>query len=923
MKSQPGGGRGSGSRAQMLVALGLDVTYERGLGSSLNYRGGERPVWDFLGGYGATFFGHNHPALSSTMIEFLSGFGVIQAQASIRGASDDLCEKLAERLHMTLGLRYRVILASTGAEAVEIAAKHADFAYAAKRDRLAEWTRAAPPAHSPIDWTPGARHLLDELHLWSGATTLESIEEHNHRVLVTPPVHVAVLGSFHGMTARALELTHDPDGRFGPRVSPSRVRFVESSRTGALHELLADLTQPLLRLRERGGAFDVESIDCTCAAAFFMEPIQGEGGIHPVARETAQAWEKACTERNIPLIADEIQSGMGRTGSFLYAEQLGVTPNYVLLGKSLGGGLSKISAIAIRREEYLDVFSMQHGSTFAEDDLSSRVALRALELLDSENALAIAADKGARLQQALTALAERHPTVVGEVRGAGLMLGLEWKPLDFNRSPALRFLQRYGWLGYAVSGYLLKAHGVRVAPAISQGSTMRLEPAYSVPEEAICRLLDGLEELCTLLEHEDAAGILGPCIGAPPPAPRGQPSPPLISRSPSTASHVGFIGHFIDPDGVALWDPSFSRLSAGACRSYLDQIRPFAEPLLCHRDHVRSVTGAATTLSFIGIPVTSQQCYDALRTGERKELRDLIQRAVDLASSEGCSVIGLGGYCSILTRNGKDLRPNCVALTTGSGYTVGAGLMAMQQAAWSHGIDWSRSRAAVIGATGNIGSVLASLLAQGVSSIVLIGRPGSADALRSAAGKLLCTIRRDAPDSPIAQALRTQCFDGLHVSTSTGWAAAYCRAKCELGDEIPIDVGTDLSLCRDAQLIGAASNHPDSILLPHHLGEQSTVVIDLAVPGDVHDSVIRERPNARVIRGGVIRTPCDPHWSVPGIPLERGEMFACMTETVLMGLERERSHGSFGGLSPERVLQTLAMARKHGFTDIRTRTEST
>jgi predicted amino acid dehydrogenase len=724
------------------------------------------------------------------------------------------------------------------------------------------------------------------------------------------------------MTTRALELTHDPDGRFGPRASSSRVQFVESCRASALRELLADLTQPLLRLRERRGAWDIESIDWTCVAAFFMEPIQGEGGIHPIARETAQEWQEVCAARNVPLIADEIQSGMGRTGTFLYTEQLGVQPDYVLLGKSLGGGLSKISAIAIRRGEYRDIFSLQHGSTFAEDDLSSRVALCALELLDTENALAAAADKGKRLHRALTALAERHSTVVREVRGSGLMLGLEWQPLEFNRSHALRFLQHYGWLGYALAGYLLKAHGVRVAPAISQGNTMRMEPAYSVPEEAIAGLLDGLEELCTLLEREDAAGILAPCIGAAPPAARGQPSPSLIRRSPSTTSHVGFIGHFIDPDGVALWDPSFSRLDASACRSFLDQIRPFAEPLLCHRDRVRSVTGEATTLSFIGIPVTSQQCYDALRTSERKEFRDLIQRAVDLASREGCSVIGLGGYCSILTRNGKDLRPNGIALTTGSGYTVGAGLMAMQQAARSHGISWGRTRAAVIGATGNIGSVLASLLAQSVSSIVLLGRPASVEELRAVAGKILSTIGRDAPSSPIGQTLRARGIGGFDVTSSAESAAAFCRVKCELGDELPIDVGTDLSSCRDAQLIGAASNHPESILLPQHLGEQPTIVIDLAVPGDVHGSVIRERPNARVIRGGVIRTPCDPDWSVPGIPLERGEMFACMTETVLMGLERVESHGSFGSLSTDRVLQTLAMAHKHGFTDIRTRTES-
>lgn len=907
------------ARLQALRALGLDVTYERGAGSSLYEAGDPRPVWDFLGGYGSTFFGHNHPALTDALTGFVRHSGVVHAQASRRRASAALCEALAERLHAAVGVEYRVMLASTGAEAVEAAARHAELADVARRDRLLQSITSGLSPRADMSGTREALDLLARLGIASTDDVLSAIQDNNRRELAAPLRYVALRGSFHGMTARALELTHDPSERFGPRASPTSVQFIDPTRGDALRELLDGLTRSLLRVRTTGNRVDVERISWTPVAAFFMEPVQGEGGIHPIAADVARAWRAECATRGIPLIADEIQSGMGRTGSFLYCQQLGIQPDYVLLGKSLGGGLAKISAVAIGCDQYLGDFSLQHASTFADDDLSSSVALRTLELLDSESAMAVASEKGRRLHRELTALAAHYPTVIKDVRGCGLMLGIELHDLPFDRSLALRLLRQDGWLGYALSAYLLHAHRVRVAPALSRGMTLRLEPAHAVPDEAIGALMHGLERVCVLLEDQDAAGILGPSLGSTV-RPQEKPSRPIVHEHPPVGSHVGFIGHFIDPSGVALWDASFRRLGPHACSEFLERIHPFAEPVLCHRERVRSVTGDVTTLSFVGIPITSQHCYDALRTNHRHALRDLVQRAVDFAAEEGCSIVGLGGYCSILTRNGKELRTNGVAVTTGSGYTVGAGLMAMRNAACAHGIVWKSARAVVVGASGNIGSVVASLLAETVGSITLLGRPAGLDALRSLAGDIIRAVTRNAPDSPIGQRLREGGIETL-IAASESDADIFCQSKYRLGDTMPIDIGTDLSMCRTADLIAAASNYPDALLYPEHVGDSPTVIIDLALPGDVAASVARERPNAHVIRGGIVRAPRNPDWVIPGIPLEAGEMFACMTETVLMGLERARDHGSFGSLTTERVNMTVAMARKHGFTTVRTKTD--
>ncbi len=855
--------------------LGLDAVFERGCGSVLYERDSDIAVLDFLGGYGSCFFGHNHPSLKQVIVEFLNEDGVVHAQASIRRGAEQLCRELSARLHASLQADYEIVLANTGAEAVEVAAKHAEQAYFNKRQSALEWAAAEPDTAGFTTWTTAARATLQALDIPCDDACLQCIRRHNMLALDSAPTHIALRGSFHGMTSRALELTHDPDGRFGKRPHESAVRFIDPARRSGLSELLAELTRPLLRPVRRGEAWDLELRDWTQVTAVFIEPIQGEGGIHPVDAVSAQTWLRECRKRSVPLVADEIQSGMGRTGTFLHCEQLGVQPDYVLLGKSLGGGLAKISAIAIRRDMLVSGFGLQHLSTFAEDELSARVALQSLALLDCEDALGAAAFKGQILLSALRDLAERHPGIIRDVRGCGLLIGVEWEEQSFERSHALRFHQRYGWLGYAFAGYLLRAHALRVAPALSRGTTLRLEPAYSIPIAALDHLVSGLDALCTLVEQQDAAGILGPCLGLV--TERWQrPSPPATFKKP-LPSHVAFIGHFIDPEGVAQWDPSFTRLPPDGCARFLEKLRPFAEPLETHRDHVRSITDAATTVSFIGIPVSSQQCYDALRTPERHSLRDLVQRAVDLAADEGCSVVGLGGYTAILTRNGKDLRPHGLAVTTGNGFTVGAGLHALKSAAQSQRIIWERASAAVVGATGNIGSICAELLAREVGSVLLLGRPSRLSELEAMAS----------------------------------------RISREIGGESRITVGTDLLLCRGAQLIVTTSNQAGSILFPEHLGDAPAVIIDLAVPGDVDASVARERPDVYVIRGGVIRTPCNPDWYVPGIPLDRGEMFACMTETVLMGFEGERAHGSYGSLSVNRVLQTIDLARKHGFLDIR------
>ena len=157
-------------------------------------------------------------------------------------------------------------------------------------------------------------------------------------------------------------------------------------------------------------------------AAFLVEPIQGEGGIVVPPAGWLAACARICRERNVLLICDEIQTGMGRTGRFLASEHDGVRPDGVILGKALGGGLLPVSAF-VATDEVMSVFTPgDHGSTFGGNPLAAAVGLEALAVLFDERLIERSAELGAHL---LAALRDIRSPLIRDVRGRGLFIGLE------------------------------------------------------------------------------------------------------------------------------------------------------------------------------------------------------------------------------------------------------------------------------------------------------------------------------------------------------------------------------------------------------------------------------------------------------------------------------------------------------------------
>jgi acetylornithine/succinyldiaminopimelate/putrescine aminotransferase len=492
--------------AEQLRAIGMDVVFHRGEGDSLWYHdaaGKEIEVLDLLGGFGASLFGHNNSILIAAGRAILDSRRPFHAQASVRGMAGLLAARLSALVGRTTGSEYVATLANSGTEAVEAAIKHAELEKARRLDRMVsdlkqkvrairlrmrEQTAFVPEGESPDDLFS---RILRSI---SGA-----IDE--------PPTFLAIEGAFHGKTTGSLNITHNPEYRLPWRRIGLRTVFLPSGDVAALKRAVERTRVHFLDLEFRpDGALSIVKKSFINTTACFVEPIQGEGGIREIDPSYFRALRQAADEGDFPLVVDEIQSGMGRTGTFLASEASGVKGDYYLFSKSLGGGLAKIAALLVERSRYISDFGVLHTSTFADDDYSSAIALKALELLhenDSEP-MRLCRQKGDHILGRLETLKKRYPEQITDVRGRGLMVGFELAAQRNSSSALIRVLSEQNLLGLVISGHLLHAHCIRVAPTLSAHGTIRLEPSAFVSVAALDRFCDALETVLRSVRDGDA-----------------------------------------------------------------------------------------------------------------------------------------------------------------------------------------------------------------------------------------------------------------------------------------------------------------------------------------------------------------------------------------------------------------------------------
>jgi putrescine aminotransferase len=292
----------------------------------------------------------------------------------------------------------------------------------------------------------------------------ESVEGCLKMAILTTGRHhlIGTIGAFHGKTLGALGGTSKAMFRepFLPLLNWSHVPFGD-----------ADALATLMKSCDFSG---------DRVAAVVIEPIQGEGGINVAPPGYLRAARELCDRYGAMLVFDEVQSGMGRSGKMFCCEHDAVTPDLMALGKGFGGGVMPIGACvgtARTWERYIEN-PFLHTTTFGGNPLACAAAIATFNVLLEEDLPRQAAEKGAYLLEKMNALAARHPSVMVEGRGRGLMLGMEFTDNE---------------IGYAVAKHLF-ARQILISGTYHNARVLPVEPALTIGYEHLDRFLGALEE---------------------------------------------------------------------------------------------------------------------------------------------------------------------------------------------------------------------------------------------------------------------------------------------------------------------------------------------------------------------------------------------------------------------------------------------
>lgn len=941
--------------SEIFTALGLDVAYTRASGNTLYYldgKGNEVPVLDLLGGYGALILGHNHPRINAAAVQLLDRQVPVHAQFSLRERAGELAHRLNQifRREVSGNDDFNVTFANSGAEAVEAAIKHAELERVLKLEEMLDditlniervrrairHGEAAIPeniySHAPIRETVFDVRNFDDL--------IVGLINHNSDQLVKRPVFLVLEKSFHGKLIGSVQLTYNKNFRRPFQYFGLKTRFVSPHDPQQLQRIVDEERLFLYDLDVQDGVVRIVERELPIFAAFLVEPIQGEGGVHCLQPAFAQLIRKTCNELDCPLIIDEIQSGMGRSGTFLASTQIPLKGDYYTLSKSLGGGIAKISATLIRKSRVRKEFGLIHSSTFAEDDFSAGIALQVLELLEADDGRAYrqVQETSKKLFDALERVQAAYPDIIREVRGKGLFIGVEFHDQNEASSVIFRGGAYSDSFGYMMSGYLLREERIRVAPPGSAPNVLRIEPSMYLEDKDIAHVEQAFGRLCEIVRKQDALHLLFPLTDSARSKPRSEiidfrhafpPQPQAASLFPGSrpVRKVAFINHLITPDFLRQVDPSLTDLDSQELRQFVLKMAPNKKAAPYAPVRIHSPLGSAVDFILYPLCVSSEQMGQYLTDGNLDKIRDEVEERVKAAVEDGCEVAGLGMYTSIVTNNCTSLRVPDLALTSGNALTIAMAIEAIEKAVAQARLDMEKLTVVVVGAAGNIASTYASLLSEKTARIILLGseREGSLNRLHKTvhgiyddAWQEICSLPSDRLGVLAQRLLNEQLIrewreHGTAPDRNRGRAIAQ-YLKEQYGSDPYLQVSTDHALIREGHVVVCAANSPEPFLSADDFREHA-IICDIAVPNNVVPEVAASRPDLVYQQGGIVATPNGESLH-PGARafLKAGQLFACMAETVIIGLAGFNRHYSYGAISKQQVREIATLARAHGFT---------
>jgi acetylornithine/N-succinyldiaminopimelate aminotransferase len=331
-----------------------------------------------------------------------------------------------------------------------------NFYYIPEQGQLARWIVEHSCADKVFFCNSGAE---------ANEAAIKLVRKYAHTVLdfLEQPVILTAKASFHGRTLATVTATGQPKYQqdFEPLVDG--FEYVPYNDITALENAIADIDEGNRRV-----------------AAIMLEPLQGEGGVRPGDLDYFLRVRKICDENNILLVFDEVQVGVGRSGKLWGYENLGVEPDIFTSAKGLAGG---VPIGAMMCKEFCNVLSPgTHASTFGGNPLACSAAIAVLETLEKDNILHNVQARGEQLRVRLRAIVQKYSQLFTDVRGWGLINGMEIREdIELTSSDLVKAAMQEGLL---------------IAPAGTK--VVRFVPPLIVSEEEVDRAADTLEQICSM-----------------------------------------------------------------------------------------------------------------------------------------------------------------------------------------------------------------------------------------------------------------------------------------------------------------------------------------------------------------------------------------------------------------------------------------
>lgn len=715
---------------------------------------------------------------------------------------------------------------------------------------------------------------------------------------------IATDNSFHGKTLGALSATGNASYQAAFGAPVEGFHFVPYGDISALYQLLQTAA--------------------TTTAAVILEPIQGEGGIVEPPADYLEQVRSICTELGILLIFDEIQTGLGRTGRLFACESEQVIPDIITLAKALGGGLIPIGAVLCSDEVYTEEFGLKHSSTFAANTIACRVGLKVIELLTENHQWLIkeVARKGNILKQGLLDIQSKYPQIIREVRGRGLMLGIDF---GSTRHPypdsMLGIMAEQKLLTPVVASYLLNVEQLRVAPTLNGASVIRVEPPLIISDDQIQFGLKAIEKAVAVLAQRNTAALFGHLLNVDvqpemqiKPAKRPQVSP----ISEQQEGRFAFLLHPLDAASYSDFDSSLNVFTHEQLSDLTSRWSDMVEPFVISGTRITGKTGKIAYGEFIVVPYTAKE----LQNMPQAKAEAKILEAIDLAVARGAKIVGLGAYTSVVTQGGRSLlRHVNVPITTGNSFTVTSGVDALIQSGQKLGLELNQTVAAIVGAGGAIGKAVALLLAEKVANLILIGNPNRTEKSNYRMLKVMAEMYRYLTEKGNNGQLYPAGTIGAYVNGLTNrpkvtdslaeWIDFIKQDRLSL--TCPVKITVDIKkYLPDAHIILAATSSTD-VLITSDILRTGALICDLSRPSNVCKTIPEKRNDVLVIDGGIIEVPGRPDlgWN---FGFEKGLAYACMSETMMLALEQLYENTSIGAdLNIDYLNQLKTYAAIHGF----------